>query len=145
MVELILKADPIRLNWFSLDDAQSVNSEVMRWRMTSRSHIWRPPTDVYETDDTIVVRMEIAGMNDADFTVILEDRFLLIRGVRSDTLERRAYQQMEIPFGEFVSEIGLPGPVAVDEIEAVYRDGFLRIVFPKLRPQQVRVGDKDFE
>ena len=114
MVELILKADPIRLNWFSLDDAQSVNSEVMRWRMTSRSHIWRPPTDVYETDDTIVVRMEIAGMNDADFTVILEDRFLLIRGVRSDTLERRAYQQMEIPFGEFVSEIGLPGPVAVD-------------------------------
>jgi HSP20 family protein len=78
-------------------------------------------------------------MQDADFTVSLEDRYLLIRGVRSDALEKRAYHQMEIPFGEFVSEVELPSPVVVDEIEAVYQDGFLRIVFPKARPQQIRV------
>ena len=75
-----------------------------------RPHVWRPPTDVYETEDAIVVRVEIAGMREADFTVALVERSLLIRGVRQDLTERRAYYQMEIPFGEFSTEVELPRP-----------------------------------
>jgi hypothetical protein len=43
---------------------ESINDfgyQAQPWRLTIKSHIWRPATDVYEIDDTIVIRMEIAG------------------------------------------------------------------------------------
>jgi HSP20 family protein len=97
---------------------------------------------MYETEDNIVIRVEIAGMREQDFTVALDDRTLTIRGMRSDPTGRRAlYQQMEIPFGEFSTEVELPAPILPDGVAAIYRDGFLHITLPKARPQQVQVGN----
>ena len=78
-------------------------------------------------------------MRESDFTLSLVERSLLIKCIRQDTNERRAYYQMEIPYGEFSTEIELPYPIIVEETEAVYRDGFLRILLPKARPQQIKV------
>ena len=141
MVATHLGATPIKLVRYTPDEGLHMSPEVVQWRIALRSHIWRPPTDVYEADDTIFVRVEIAGMREADFTISLEDRNLLIRGVRMDTPERRAYNQMEIPFGEFSTDVELPCPVVVDGIEAVYKDGFLRISLPKAHPHQVQVEE----
>ena len=71
------------------------------WRVGTRSLDWRPPTDVFETEAAFVVRVEVAGMREDDFAIELDERYLYIRGTRLDTPERRAYQQMEIRFGEF--------------------------------------------
>ncbi|MBN2147616.1 MAG: Hsp20/alpha crystallin family protein [Anaerolineales bacterium] len=124
---------------FLADDFQHPLQEGSRWRVISRPHIWRPPTDVYETDDAYIIRVEIAGMREQDFQIALTERGLLIRGIRQDTPERRAYYQMEIPFGEFNTEIELPYPIVADQVEAVYKDGFLRMQCPKARPQQIKV------
>jgi HSP20 family protein len=94
---------------------------------------------VYEAEDTLVIRVEIAGMHEADFTIALVDRSLTIRGIRQDTPERRAYHQMEIPFGEFSTELELPYAVISDKVEATYRDGFLRIVLPIEQPKHIKV------
>ena len=48
------------------------------WRFNVQPS-WRPPTDVYETEEAIMVRMEIAGMNESDFVIELKGRLLLIR------------------------------------------------------------------
>jgi len=64
-----------------------------------------------------------------------------IRGNRPDILERRAYHQMEIFFGEFSTEVELPAPVLSDEVTAEYLAGFLRLVFPKDRPKKIRVTE----
>jgi HSP20 family protein len=137
MVEVILK--PETSNWNSLEDPNLFTSEGLRWRLVNRPRPWRPPTDVYETEEAIIVRVEIAGMKDADFIISLEGRHLSIRGIRADVSERRAYYQMEIPFGEFDTEIELPSAVIVDEVQASYREGFLKVVLPKARPRCVRV------
>lgn len=142
MTDLSLNADSIRVKLLSFDNPQFLNTEINNWRITSRVHIWRPYTDVYETEDAYTVRVEIAGMRNADFTLSLEERFLIISGIRPDVLERRAYHQMEIPFGEFLSEVELPGPVNVDGVEATYQDGFLRIVLPKVRPKHIDIVDE---
>jgi HSP20 family protein len=126
-----------RPGW-SPEDNQNPLFEDPRLRYVS--HTWRPPTDVYETDTAIVVRVEIAGMRETDFTISLVERSLIIKGTRQEVNERRAYYQMEIPFGEFSTEVDLPYPIIAEEIEAVYRDGFLRIVMPKARPQQIKIS-----
>jgi len=80
-------------------------------------------------------------MRDADFSIILDGRYLSIRGVRPDVSERRAFHQMEIRFGEFSSEVELPAPVMIKDIQAVYSNGFLRILLPKARPQRINVEE----
>lgn len=141
MVEVICRPRISPTGRQNNDELQSSPHENVRWRIATRPHIWRPPTDVYETEEAIIVRVEIAGMREADFSIQLIERNLQIRGVRQDVPERRSYHQMEIPFGEFSSEVDLLAPVAVDQIEAVYRDGFLRVVLPKARPQQIKISE----
>jgi len=93
--------------------------------------VWRPPTDVYETETNVVVKVEIAGIRDEDIEVIVQDDLLQVTGARSDSSERRAYHQMEIPFGKFSVSIKLPASVLTDGASAEYEDGFLTINFPK--------------
>jgi HSP20 family protein len=104
-----------------------------------RSSIWSPPTDLYETQESYMVRVEIAGMHEDDFEVLLENNTLLISGSRPDLTERRAYQQMEIRFGKFSTALNLPGPVDIEQARAEYKDGFLTIVLPKVISNQTKV------
>jgi HSP20 family protein len=97
---------------------------------------------VFETEEMIVVRLEVAGMQEDDFSIQLEGRLLTVRGVRLDTVERRAYRQMEIPFGEFSLEVELTAPIHADQVEATYREGFLRIQLPKARPQTISIEEQ---
>ncbi len=76
-------------------------------------------------------------MQSADFHISLEERRLVIRGVRPDIQEQRAYHQMEISFGEFFTDVELPCPVDGTSVQADYRGGFLRIELPKIRAQEV--------
>jgi HSP20 family molecular chaperone IbpA len=140
MVSLELTPDPMKTVHYVLHNLQQME-ESSRYRLASRSHVWRPPTDVFETDDVLVVRVEIAGMVETDFTIMVDERFLMIRGVRAEAAERRAYHQMEIRFGEFGVDIELPYPVAVNEISAVYSNGFLRVMLPKARPHRIEIED----
>jgi len=104
-----------------------------------RANIWSPPTDVYETEKTYVARVEIAGMREDDFEVLVENNTLLISGSRPDFTERRAYQQMEIRFGKFSTAVNLPSPVNMEQARAEYKDGFLTVIIPKATPTQVKV------
>jgi HSP20 family protein len=109
------------------------------WRALQRSHLWRPPTDVLETEDAFVVVVEIAGMRGLEFSVSLERQTLTIRGVRGDTGGMKAYHQMEIAYGQFETAVRIPVLVEASRIEATYGDGFLRAVLPKARPKNIPV------
>jgi HSP20 family protein len=94
----------IRKSRSSSSSSTEFRREVLHavgWQVQVRAGVWSPPTDVYETEDEYVVRVEIAGLSENDFQITVEDNFLMINGNRSDIPERRAYQQMEIRFGKF--------------------------------------------
>ncbi|MEJ5240697.1 MAG: Hsp20/alpha crystallin family protein [Anaerolineales bacterium] len=111
------------------------------WQVQVRPAIWSPPTDVYETEDAYVVRVEIAGMREEDFEITLEGNYLLIQGQRPDTSERRAYHQMEIRFGRFASIVELPPAVDTQRVEAEYHNGFLFVTLPKARPNLLKIQE----
>jgi len=96
---------------------------------------WRPPTDVYETADGLVVKMELAGMRERDIEVVLDERTLVVSGFRPDDRppERLSYHQMGVNYGPFRVQIFLPWPVEDDAVEANYEDGFLKIRLPRRR------------
>lgn len=109
------------------------------WLLRRGSHLWRPPTDICETEEAVVVTVEVAGMREAEFSVSLDRQVLSIRGVRSDRLKAQAYHQLEIAYGEFLTQVHIPAATEAARIQADYSDGFLRVVLPKVRPARVAV------
>ena len=103
---------------------------------------WSPPTDVYETHKSIVVKVEVAGMTEDDFTITYSDRTLIVAGIRRDPTAKLGYHQMEISYGEFRTDVYVSEAVDVDGIEASYTDGFLLVTLPKVGVQRVVVEDE---
>ncbi len=116
---------------------------IVNWRISSHPHTWRPPTDVYEREDEVVVRVEIAGMNESDFAISLEQNALVVRGVRPDTNERRAYHQMEINFGEFFTAVEIQMAIDTEHVQAEYQNGFLRVILPKAQPRVIKIKENE--
>lgn len=109
-----------------------------RWSMPNET-IWRPPTDVYETDNAVMVVIEIAGLGPNDYEILLRGRTLLVAGDRRDQSEKLAYQQMEIRHGKFRTEVHLPWALEESGQEATYESGFLKITLPKATVRRVPV------
>jgi HSP20 family protein len=109
---------------------------------------WKPRTDVYETDDELIVHMDIAGMRAEDFAVELNEGILKISGERTTRqpgVGKRHYHSMEVQIGPFERRFRLPVVVDPATIRATYEHGFLEIRLAKQPPsssgaQSVRVG-----
>ncbi len=96
--------------------------------------VWRPPTDVYETPDEIIIVIELAGVAEDDMSVTLFSDLLVVEGRREQPVlaDMNACQQLGIKYGDFRSEVQLSGPVEKDNVTAEYKNGLLKIILKKL-------------
>ena len=125
----------IRKPVHTLIDTRREILHAVGWQV--RSSLWRPPTDIYETEENFIIKVEIAGMREEDIEVAVENNLLLISGVRSDVPEQRAYyHQMEIQSGKFEIKAEIPITVNVEQAAALYKDGFLTVTLPKINTQK---------
>src|ERR1700690_3065900 len=102
MPTIIRKTETVMVTDKSQDVVHAVG-----WQVTSS--LWNPPTDVYETEEKYIARIEAAGMRESDFEVTFDNGTRVVRGVRTDVPEKRGYHQMEIHFGKFAISIRVPG------------------------------------
>lgn len=102
-----------------------------RWLTASNRRTFRPPFDIYETDEHIVIKVEIAGMREEEIAVSVDGQNLRISGRRGDSGGKLAYQRMEINYGDFELDIRLPSLHDESRIEASYERGFLILQIPK--------------
>ncbi len=115
-------------------------TQLPGWRISGRGRIWRPAIDLFETEDQYIGRVEIAGMQDGEFGIFIHQGTMVVHGVRKDILKnKKAFHQMEIPFGEFQVEVEIPGPVDTDHMEAQYSDGFLWVILNKITPRVIHI------
>lgn len=111
-------------------------------RRTLKSHhgdVWQPPTDVYETDDDIVIKVSIAGVEGQHVVVEFNGDVITICGVRRgpDPGSVRTYHQMEIRNGYFERRIILRRPFDAKGAATELREGFLYVYIPKA-PELIR-------
>jgi HSP20 family protein len=99
----------------------------------SEAH-WAPNTDVYVTDDGLVIKVELAGMRREDLELTIEGNRLRISGQRADGCRgaKCKFLVMEINYGSFESVIELPAGYDLSQAKAAYQNGFLRIDVPVL-------------
>jgi HSP20 family protein len=109
-----------------------------------KESVWRPLTDVYETDRELVIRMDVAGMDPQDFDLTFRGRVLTIRGVRRDPTPaaKKHFHKMEISLGPFERNIEIPSRLQVSCLEAHYDNGYLLVRIgkgAKRVPQRERI------
>jgi HSP20 family protein len=101
------------------------------------SATWRPPMDVHETDAAVLVKLEVAGVQEDDIEIALYPNALVVNGVRRDDAdhdEATCFHAAQVRYGLFHVDVALPAPIHQDDVVASYRDGFLRIHLPKATP-----------
>jgi HSP20 family protein len=139
MITVLYRTGPARPSNLIAETPSNLVSGIVNWRLTVISNVWRPPTDVFETENDYIVRIEIAGMREEDFNLSIDQNTLYISGNRTLHNELRTFFQMEIHTGEFYLEVELPGAINYNFIEAEYLNGFLLISLPKARPHQIQI------
>jgi HSP20 family protein len=105
---------------------------------SARAH-WVPNTDVYATDNGLVVKVELAGMRSEHLEITVEGNRMRIAGNRPDGCRaaKASFLVMEINYGAFESQLELPQGYDLSQAKAAYLNGFLRIDVP-LAQRQVK-------
>ncbi len=100
--------------------------------------------DVYQTEESLVIRSTIAGVKPEDLEVTLNNDVITIRGKRFHDHEVSAenYFYQECYWGGFSRSIVLPLEVRPDKVEASLKNGVLTVTLPKAKkakPIEVKV------
>ncbi len=94
---------------------------------------WKPPLDVYESEDYILVVMEMAGIRPEDINVLVRGGEVSISGTRENILPASSNytcHHMEMPCGRFYRKISLY-PAVTGTAEVTYESGLLKIIIHK--------------
>ena len=100
---------------------------------------WVPNTDVYLTEQGLVIKVELAGMRKEDLQLGIEGNRVRISGHRPDCCRapKCKFLVMEINYGAFESVIELPEGYDLSQSKAAYQNGFLRVDIPLRKPSRV--------
>lgn len=108
------------------------------WHVRQRSVLkmgeWRPSTDVYETPDHLVVKMELAGVAEEAIDITLYADHLVVSGSRMDRQpadEHAAFREAGIHYGPFRAEVVIPRPIDGERVTATMESGMLTITLPR--------------
>jgi len=99
---------------------------------------WYPAVDMFDNDDTIVIKAELPGMDKKDISVDVKDRVLTLSGERNYDKEVKEdnYYRRERASGKFKRAFNLPVDIDPDKIKADFKDGVLKVEMPKPESQK---------
>jgi HSP20 family protein len=105
---------------------------------------WAPPVDIYETDNDIVLKAELPGVDPKDVEVRVEDNTLYLKGERKQEKEvkEQNYHRVERSYGSFARSFSLPNSIDASKVKAEYKDGLLTLTMPKreeAKPKTIKI------
>jgi len=106
---------------------------------------WEPPVDIYETDDALVLEVELPGVSTDAISVELHEHTLRLSGerTREPAVKGGHYQRQEARYGAFQRAFRLPTIVDQAKVKATYKNGVLALRLPKrdaARPQGIPIA-----
>jgi HSP20 family protein len=105
---------------------------------------WTPACDIYEDEESVTLRFELAGVDPKDVDVRFENGVLTVKGERKLEREdrRQNYHRIERSYGTFTRAFSLPGTLDPERIRAESKNGVLAVTLPKkaeAKPRAIQV------
>lgn len=112
---------------------------------TAAARRWVPAMDLTETDDHLVLRADLPGLDRDDVNIEVKDGMLTVSGERKAEHEDReeGYYRVERAYGSFSRSLSLPQEVDAEQIAATFDKGVLEVRIPKpeeRKPHRVEIG-----
>jgi HSP20 family protein len=109
------------------------------------SRTWMPPVDIYETEDNLVLKAELPGINPNDVEVRVEDNTLFLKGERKfeKEVKEENLHRVERSYGGFSRTFALPSSINAEKVQAEYKDGILTLTMPKreeAKPKTIKIN-----
>lgn len=139
----LFRGDPM------LSEIQSMGEDMDRalgrlLASQSNGRSWLPPADIYETEDDVVIELDVPGCDFENLTVEVVDGQLVIAGEREASNEATRRYRSERWSGKFVRSFTLaPNMRTGDDVNADYRDGVLIVRLHKpedTKPKRITVN-----
>ncbi|WP_003542149.1 Hsp20/alpha crystallin family protein [Desulfotomaculum nigrificans] len=106
-----------------------------------------PSIDVYETDNEVVAKCDIPGLEKKeDVNIYIDNNILTISGAvnRVNEIKEENMHRQERFFGRFQRSVSLPARVSSEDVKATYKNGVLEIRMPKLQAETKKRIDIEF-
>ncbi len=89
--------------------------------------------DAYQTEDAVIIKAPIAGVDEKDLDVSITDDILTIKGQRKfeEEVKKENFISQECYWGAFSRTLNLPAGCHSDKAKAVLKNGVLTITIPK--------------
>ncbi len=105
---------------------------------------WSPRVDIFEDEEGVSLKFELAGVDPKDVDIRFENGVLTLRGERKLEREdkRENYHRVEMSYGTFTRSFSLPGTIDAEKIKAESKNGVLTVHLPKkpeAKPKSIQV------
>lgn len=139
---------PFLRGWRNWDDVNQLQREVNKLFDSTfgrgRAAAEFPPVSVAQTDENVIVTVEVPGVSLEDLALTVEKDTLVVSGKRP---ERRAGEndvlhRQERYTGSFTRAITLPSRIDADGVKATYTRGILTVTLPRAaedKPRSIKV------
>ncbi len=130
----IKRWEPFReLEAFRRDMERLFDSFFGKYSVEEYEGLWSPPVDIEETENDIIVRVELPGMKKEDIKIRTTGDSITISGEKKHEAEEKGkhFHRIERAYGRFERTIDLPVEVEPDNAKATYENGVLTVTLPK--------------
>jgi HSP20 family protein len=108
---------------------------------------WAPVVDIYETENEVVLKAELPGMEKKDIHLEVRDHTLTLSGERKHEKEEKEenFRRVERSYGKFYRSFSLPSTVDAEKVKANMKEGVLEISLPKVeeaKPKAIEIESK---
>ena len=104
---------------------------------------WSPPLDISETENELILRLEVPGMDKKDININVSKDILTVTGEKkTEKEEDETYHCTERCYGSFSRSICRPSDVDTDKVDATFKDGVLTITLPRseaAKPRHIEI------
>ena len=127
------------IGWTNYPEMERLQRRMLRlfepWLPTRLGTALRiPPLEIEETEDEILLKLEIPGMEAKDLDIEVTEESVTIRGERKSAEKEGLHS--EFRYGKWERTIPLPVHIQTEGVKAEYKNGILHLTLPKVEAEK---------
>jgi HSP20 family protein len=140
---MMQRFDPLR-DFARIQDEMARLFDDRVGRASGESVGWTPSCDIFEDEEGVTLRFELAGVEPKDVDIRYENGVLTLKGERKLEREEKRdnYHRVEMSYGTFTRAFSLPGTLDAEKIQASSKNGVLTVHLPRkaeAKPRTIQV------
>ncbi|TGL18671.1 Hsp20/alpha crystallin family protein [Leptospira yanagawae] len=128
------------MNTLTKETKQELDGKKEVTEVKPQVKVYSPNVDVYETENSLLFRVEMPGVDETSVGITIEKDQLLLEGkFQIPTVERGQVRLAEYREGNYLRRFTIGKAVDSDNAIAKIKNGILELTLPKIEPKKTKI------